>query len=124
MSFGDKLVKVTYSPFKEVVIKEYVRFDKLDDLIFIFAQFRGSGMPVSLNWANGIVFSFVQLDPAASEELIEEYLQGKVYWVTVIFALMPHYKPLVEIQKTPVPVINMNYNAIYREVADWLKQQK
>jgi hypothetical protein len=58
-----ELVKITYDPFKEVVIKEYTHFEKIEDLIYIFAQLRAGGAPVSLSWANGIVFVNSVLPP-------------------------------------------------------------
>ena len=73
-----ELVKITYDPFKEVVIKEYTRFEKIEDLVYIFAQLRASGAPVSLSWANGIVFVYGVLPPD-TEQIMEEFLNGRVY---------------------------------------------
>jgi hypothetical protein len=84
----DETIKITYEPIKEVVIKEYTRFDKIEDLIYIFAQLRAAGAPVALNWANGLVFVYTPL-ALDSEQLIEEFLNGKVYWANVSFAVMP-----------------------------------
>lgn len=50
------MVKITYETFKEVVIKEYVRFERIEDLTSIFAKVRAGGALVSLNLVNGLVF--------------------------------------------------------------------
>ena len=119
-----ELVKITYEPFKEVVIKEYTRFEKIEDLIYIFAQLRAGGAPVSLSWANGIVFVYSVLPPD-TEQIMEEFLKGRVYWVDVAFAAMPEYKPVLETkEKIQVPIVNLSSNPIIRQVTEWLKQQK
>ena len=41
------MVKITYEPINEIVIKEYIRFEKVEDLIYIFAQLRAGGAPRS-----------------------------------------------------------------------------
>ena len=118
-----ELVKITYEPFKEVVIKEYTCFEKIEDLIYIFAQLRAGGAPVSLSWANGIVFVYGVLPPD-TEQIMEEFLKGRVYWVDVAFAAMPEYKPVLETkEKIQVPIVNVSSNLIIRQVTQWLKQK-
>jgi len=75
------MIKITYEPFKEVVIKEFTRYEEIEDLIFIFAQLRASGVPAALNWANGVVFVH-SLIPPATDQLMEEFLKGRIYWST------------------------------------------
>lgn len=118
------MVKITYEPIKEIVIKEYVRFEKVEDLIYIFAQLRASGAPVSLSWANGLVFVHSPLPPE-NDLALEDYLKGKVYWTNVSFAEMPHYRTLVETkERVQVPIINASSSPIIVQVMEWLKQQK
>jgi hypothetical protein len=118
------MVTITYDPFKEVIIKEYIRFEKIEDLIYIFAQLRAGGAPVSLNWANGLVFVYSLLPPE-NDQLIEEFLKGRIYWINVSFAEMPEYKPVYETkQKVQVPIVNVSSSPIIGEVTQWLRQQK
>ncbi len=118
------MIKIIYDPFKEIVIKEVVRYEKIDDLLYPLAQLRASGAPVALNWANGVVFVFNPI-PTDTDQLIEEYVQGRMYWASVAFAIMPEYKPIVETkERAQVPVINGSSNHIFGQVAEWLKQQK
>jgi hypothetical protein len=120
----DETIKITYDPFKEVIIKEYTRFEKIEDLIYAFAELRASGVPVSLNWANGIVFVYSPLHPD-TEQIVDEFLKGRLYWINVTFAAMPEYKQILETkEKIQVPVINLSSNPTIRQVTEWLKQQK
>jgi hypothetical protein len=120
----DETIKITYDPFKEVIIKEYTRFEKIEDLIYAFAELRAGGAPVSLNWANGLVFVYSPLHPD-TEQIVDEFLKGKLYWINVTFAAMPEYKQVLETkEKIQVPVINLSSNPTIRQVTEWLKQQK
>lgn len=118
------MIKIIYEPFKEVVIKEFTRYEEIEDLIFIFAQLRASGVPVALNWANGVVFVHSPLPPD-TDQLMGEFLKGRVYWSNVSFAIMPEYKPVYETkERVQVPIINASSNPILVQVTEWLKQQK
>ena len=121
-------MKITYEPFEEVIVKEYVRYENLQNLLFIFAQLRASGQPVSLNWAKGVVFALSPLPPS-TDQLMEDYLKGRLYIASASFALMPIYKEVVSYnspdgQKMPVPVINVSDSVALCEIAEWLKAQK
>ena len=120
-------LKIRYEPFEEIVVKEYVRFDKLNDLLYIFAQARAAGQPASLNWAKGVVFIHSVLPPD-TDQLMEEYIKGRVYCANVSFALMPEYKSVVYYKgpegEAPVPVINVSSSKMLCELAEWLKSQK
>ena len=119
-------MKITYEPFKEIIIKDYVKFEKLDDLIYAFAQLRAVGQPVSLNWAEGVVFVHSVMPPT-TDELVEEFLKGRLYYIGVSFALMDKYEPFVT-YKSPqgeiaVPIINVGSSQMLSELAKWLKTQ-
>lgn len=116
-------IKIIYEPFKEIVIKEYTRFDRIEDLVYIFAQLRAGGAPLALSWANGIVFVYSPIPPD-SDQLIDEFLKGRIYWANVSFADMPQYKQVLETkEKIQVPVINTSSNATFSQVTEWLKRQ-
>lgn len=119
-------MKITYEPFREIIIKDYVKFEKLDDLIYAFAQLRALGQPVSLNWAKGVVFIHSVMPPT-TDELVDEYLKGRLYYIGISFALMDKYEPSVT-YKNPqgeiaVPIINVSSSQILSELAKWLKTQ-
>jgi hypothetical protein len=118
------MVKITYEPINEIVIKEYIRFERVEDLVYIFAQLRAGGAPVSLSWANGLVFVSSILPPE-NDEILDAFLKGKVYWTNVSFAEMPQYKSLIETrERVQVPVINVSSSSVIAQVMEWLKQQK
>ena len=117
-------MKITYEPFKEIIIKDYMKFENLDDLIYAFAQARAFGEPASLNWAEGVVFIHAVMVPT-TDELVVEYLKGRMYYIGVSFALMDIYKPFIT-YKSPqgevaVPIINVSSSQILSELAKWLK---
>ncbi len=120
-------MKITFEPFKEIIIKEYTKFEKLQDLIYAFAQLRAVGQPVSLNWAEGVVFIHAVMPPDTSELIAEDFMKGKLYYISVNFALMNKYEPSVT-YKNPqgemaVPIINVSSNNLLSELAKWLKTQ-
>ena len=120
------MVKITYEPFKEVIIKDYVKFEKLNDLLYMFAQLRVAGQPVALNWAEGVVFIHVPME-LVTDELAEVFLKGRVYYVGVNFALMDKYEPVVTYKDlqavVPIPLINVSSSRMLSELAKWLKTQ-
>lgn len=118
-------MKIMYDPFKEIVIKDFVKFENIDDLLYMAAQLRASGQPVSLNWAEGVVFTHAPLSPD-TEELMEDFLKGRIYYIGVNFALMEKYQPSMVYkgqQQFPIPIINASSSKMLSELAKWLKTQ-
>ena len=117
-------MKITYDPFNEIVIKDCMKFEELNDLIYAFAQLRAVGQPASLNWAEGVVFIHVVMQPI-TDELVEEFLKGRLYYIGVQFALMDKYQPSVTYKSTQgeiaVPIINVSSSQLLSELAKWLK---
>lgn len=119
-------MKITYDPFKEIIIKDRVKFENLDDLLYMFAQLRATGQPVALNWANGVVFIHAPLPPN-TDELVEDFLKGRIYYVGVNFAQMDQYQPFLVYKskqgEIPIPILNVSSSQMLSELADWLKTQ-
>ena len=121
-------VKIKYEPFEEIVVKDYVHYENIQHLLYIFAQLRASGTPVSLNWAKGVIFAHAPLPPS-TDQLMEDYLKGRLHIISVSFALMPEYKEVVSYkspqrEEIPIPVINASDSKALCEFAEWLKSQK
>ena len=117
-------MKITFEPFKEIVIKDYSKFEKIEEIVYAFAQLRAAGQPVSLNWAEGVVFIHSVMTPN-TDEPVEEFLKGRIYFIGVNFALMNKYEPFI-IYKSPqgeiaLPIINISSNNMLSELAKWLK---
>ena len=120
---GPDSVKIRYEPWREIIIKEYVYFQNPSDLAEIIAGLRVHGVPMSLNWANGIVFSYNEVFPDTNS-IANDMKDGKYYWPNVSFSLMNLYKPSISTRANiPVPVINQSSNNTMNEVTEWLKKQ-
>ncbi len=124
MSRNPADIKISYEPFKEIVIMEQTKFNSPDDMARFTSVIAG-GKLAGLYWAEGIVFLYFPLPPtnaAVARMLIES---GKVYWSFVGYAAMPRYESVIETrEKMIVPVIDITANAMLRRVAQWLKEQK
>ena len=116
------MVKITYAPWKEIIIHESIEYS-LEEFINI----RSVGVPTGgvgkpLLWAEGVVFDRVAMPP--SPDMIKEQLEGRIHFSAIEWAVMPQFTNLLEIKETivKIPVINVSSNAILSEVAKWLKQ--
>ena len=112
------MVKITFRPWREIIIHESIQFPTLDEIIRL--QSVGSplgGLARPLNWAEGVVFTFSTIPP--TEDVVREQLQGKVHWSSVAWALMPKYQRVIVIKETNVriPINDVSANEILSEVA-------
>jgi len=117
---GRSKVKVIYKPVKEVVILEYFQFSR-NALDQMFARLIHSGLPVMAQWAEGLIFIYFPLAPE-TDELMENYLKGRVFWSSVHFALMPKYSPSIKVGGLEIPVLDVSGHPVLAEVARWLKK--
>ena len=119
---GRYLVKVSFKPWEEVILHESIQYT-LQNLVTI----RSLGVPTGqiggrLLWAAGIAFNHNGMAP--TREVIKEKLEGRLHWSSVEWALMPEFKPFIEITQTKVriPIINVSSNDILLDVAKWLEK--
>lgn len=115
---------VRYEPFKEVVILECTRFPTPDDLAR-FANITAGGKPTGIYWAQGVAFVYYPI-PSTTEVAAKAIIEEKrAYWAFVSYALMPHYRPLIETkERIIVPVIDMSASDLHQKVSMWLKNRK
>lgn len=114
---------VRYDPFKEIVIMDYVRFPKVDDLVR-FANVTAGGKTAGLYWVNGVVFVYYPL-PARDVVATSIVEEKKTFWTFVGFAMMPQYQPTFETrEKIIAPIIDMSGSPLFQRVAEWLAQRK
>jgi hypothetical protein len=118
---GENKVKIIYKPAKEIVIMDYFQFS-MEKLNQMFARIVQSGLPVAAQWAEGVLFVYFPLVPDTNE-LMENYLKGRVFWSSVSFALMPRYAPSIKVSGLEVPIIDVSEHPILRETAKWLREQ-
>lgn len=113
-------VEIIYKPAKRIVILDYFQFSK-DTLAQMFARIVQAGLPVMAQWAEGVLFVHFPLTPDTND-LMENYLEGKIFWSSVNFALMTEYAPYIKVAGLEVPVIDVSRHPILREAARWLKE--
>ncbi len=116
------MVKITYEPFTEVVIKEYTYYPKPESLATTVAYSIQMGQPAVILWCEGVAFIPVTLPPE-TELVVKEYLSGKIIWSSVIFTLMPNYQQSLKVGAIEVPLIDTTPNETLRQVALWLKER-
>jgi hypothetical protein len=114
-------MKFRYKPAEELVILEMVEYT-LTEIAQTSALIQETGRPIILNWAEGIVFHHIPL-PFNTKELLRERKQGRIYWASVIFAIMPEYIPSLKIGPRDIPVISTP-NPLLKKAAAWIKANR
>ncbi len=114
---------ISFEPFKEIVIMEYMKFNTPDDLAR-FLNIASGGKPTGVYWTNGVAFFYYPMSTnteTATKALIEE---KKVYWAFVGYAMMPEYRLIIETkEKIMVPVVDMSSSPLFQKAAKWLKER-
>jgi len=118
---GKNRIKIIYHPPKEIVILDYFQFSK-DNLSQMFARVIHSGLPVVAYWAEGVLFIYFPLTPDTND-LMDNYLRGRIYWSSVHFALMPKYSPSIKVSGLEIPVVDVSEHPVMKETARWLREQ-
>jgi len=119
--FGCTMVEVIYNPVKEVVIMEYIRFPNAEELIK--NMILPPGQPAILYWADGVVFLPIPL-PTNNAKVVEELMNGRVYWMSVSFAPLSTYTPMLSAEKGPeAMVVNVSRSPTLSHVARWLREK-
>lgn len=113
-------VKIIYRPAKEIIILDFFQFSR-NALDQMFARLIHSSLPVMAQWAEGLIFIYFPLAPD-TDELMENYLKGRIFWSSVNFALMPKYSPSIRVGGLEIPVLDVSNHPILSEVARWLKK--
>ncbi len=114
------MVEIVCSPPKQLVILECTQYPSIEALSTTLATFIRVGQPLVLKWAEGVTFSYSLLPPT-TDGLMKEFLEGRIYWTDVVFALMPNYRSTIKVGTLDIPVIDVSPNPILREAAKWMK---
>jgi len=117
-------LNISYEPFKEIVIMEYMKFNSPDELAR-FLNIASGGKPTGVYWTSGVAFFYYPM-PTSTETATKALMeQKKVYWAFVGYALMQDYKPIIETkEKIMIPVVDMSSNPLFKKAAIWLKERK
>ncbi len=114
------MVKITYSPIEELIIHDVIEVEK-EDLLRERVTPAGT-MP--LYWCDGYLFSFSSLP--FSEEVIKDYILGKVHWLEVHFTKMKEYTSVLALNEDEykatmnVRVIDTSKSDLHKKVVKWL----
>lgn len=114
-------IEITVNPIKRVVIFECTELP-IEEFFKRVELMAMSGMPIALNWSEGIVFLMAPYQPN-SDIIIEQTLKGTFYWSTVIFSSMPNYQPIKKFGAREVAIIDQTSIPSFRQVAEWLKKR-
>ncbi len=118
------MVKISYSPIKELVVHEVVSVER-DDLL------RGRITPAGnmpLYWCDGILFSFNSMP--MTRDLVKEYLEGTIHWMEVHYTHMKNYEPIVVLNDEQykaamyIRVLDTSKSGLHTEFVKWLKSRK
>ena len=114
-------MKFTYKPARELIILEMVEYT-LEELAQTSALIQETGRPMILNWAEGIAFYHSPL-PFNTKELLKERQEGKIYWASVMYAVMPEHVHTLKVGPRDIPVI-ATPNPVLKSAAKWIKENR
>ncbi len=114
------MVEIVCSPPSQLVILECTKYPSVEALSNTMAILVRVGQPQILKWAEGVTFSYSLLPPT-TDSLMKEFLEGRIYWTDVLFALMPAYKSTIKVGTLDIPVVDVSPNPLLREAAEWMK---
>ncbi len=84
------MVKVTFSPYKELVVHEVILLDGLtlfEDMVRQSLATSSHAEP-TVHWAEGVAFVFSPMP--ATEDIVKEGLEGRLHYAAVMFAKAPY----------------------------------
>jgi hypothetical protein len=116
------MIEITYKPFKELIIMEYTQYPKPEALAANLSITIQAGQPTALLWSEGVVFIPIPLTPE-TEIVAREYMNGRILWSSILFALLPIYQPTIKVGTLEVPVIDASPNHVMQQVSRWLKER-
>jgi len=117
------MVDIVCRPPREVIFLECTKYPSIEALSATIGTIIMTGQPIVLKWAEGVVFSY-QVLPPTTDSLMKEFLEGRIYWIDVIYATMPDYKSTIKLGTLDIPVINVTPNPTLREIAKWMQKQQ
>ena len=114
------MVEIVCRAPKQLVVLECTQYPSAEALTRTYATAMMTGESVILKWTEGVLFSYSLLTPTTNG-LLKDFLEGRVYWSDVAFALMPEYRSAVRVGTLDIPVIDVTPNPLLREAAQWMK---
>jgi hypothetical protein len=115
------MVKITFEPANELVIHDLMAVDR-DDMLRSRVTPAGT-MP--LFWCDGILFSFSS--PPFTDEVVKDYLKGKIHWIEMQYSKMDKYTPVLSLNEEEyktqmrIRIIDTSKSRLHKELIRWLK---
>ncbi len=115
------MVKVVYQPIVTLVVHDIAKVP-LDDLL---RERITPGATLPLYWCNGVLFSFAS--PPMVDEMVKDYVDGKIHWMEVHYLEMKQYKPVIELNDehyngtVKVRIIDTGGSQLHKDFISWLK---
>jgi len=116
------MVEIAHHPIKELEILECYQYHTVESLCGTIATVVADKTPFVINWVDGVAFSYMP-QPPRTEWLIKERLKGRIYWLSVVYALMPNYRERLRVGKIDIRLVKTQ-NPLLQQVGKWLKDRK
>lgn len=103
------MVKVTFSPYREIVVHEIMEQDStalFEDMVRQALSSPVHAEP-TINWVDGVAFVVAPMPP--TEDVVKENLDGRVHFASVMFARIPYQA------QVPVKIGTQNYSVRLRK---------
>lgn len=115
-------IEIVENPIKKIVILSSAQIS-LEEFFKRAELFAMAGQPITLSWAEGIVFLAVPFQ-SDSDIIIEETLKGTQYLGSVLFASMPKYESIKKVSGLrEIPIVDQTSISEMRQIAQWLKKK-
>ena len=121
---SDMPIKVLYEPLHTLVVHDIVKVQR-DDLLRERVTPAGN---LPLYWCGGVLFSFAS--PPMVDDMVKDYMSGKVHWMEVHYLPMKDYQQVLELNDEhygstmKVRVIDTSGSPLHNEFVKWLKDSR
>lgn len=117
------MVKVTFRPWKEIVVHETVKYDSLEKFIELKTTGLPKGIPIEpLLWADGVLFTRVLMGSTA--DVVKDMLQGTLHFLSVEYVPMQKYQKSITHGETTLNIIDVTKTEPFRDMVKALKKGK
>ncbi len=114
------MVSINYSPVQELIVHDIIEVPT-EDLLRERITPAGN-MP--LYWCAGVLFAFSSLP--MTDDIVKDYLRGRVHWLEVHFTHLPKYEPIMVLNDASyssainIRIIDTSKSALHSEFISWL----
>ena len=122
------MAKMTYRPWKEVVIHEILEYNVQElcsNKVRQVLQSGAAGITPSLGWAEGLIFSYVPFPD--TDDVVREKLNGIIHYSVVEYALLPEYRAEIQVtiagSQYSVRLQKVQENPVFIDLARFLKER-